>query len=175
MPELFVTMWAQKMGINVYHGVDISFDIAEGDAFHTSTNPLNEVIANFGLRSPRTTGSFKTPRVTLKDSSQSTGSHVSARLVCDATGFSRRLTSKSGNKEKFDGWNCDAYWAYFKERDISNVESRLEHWDYPATKHICFPECCGWFIKLISWHQAPLGNLMDLVPRLSTKPKRGFL
>lgn len=29
MSELFVTMWAQSIGINVYHGVDISFELAE--------------------------------------------------------------------------------------------------------------------------------------------------
>lgn len=27
MSELFFTMWAQKQGINVYHGVDVDFDV----------------------------------------------------------------------------------------------------------------------------------------------------
>jgi flavin-dependent dehydrogenase len=173
MSELFLTMWAQKMGINVYHGVDIGFEIADDDAFDTSTSHREEAIAGSGLKNRRTTGSFKPPRVALKDSSQSTGTSVSAKLVCDATGFSRKLTSKFGNKEKFEGWNCDAYWAYFKERDVCNVESRLDHWDYPATKHICFPEGWGWFIKLISWHQAPLANLMDLVAYVIYNAKSG--
>jgi hypothetical protein len=53
------------------------------------------------------------------------------------------------------------------------VESRLDHWDYPATKHVCFPEGWGWFIKLISWHQAPLGNLMDLVAYVIDNAKGG--
>jgi hypothetical protein len=94
-------------------------------------------------------------------------------MVCDATGFSRGLTSKFGNREKYAGWNCDAYWAYFKEKDISNVESRLKHWDYPATKHICFPEGWGWFIKLISWHHAPLCKLMDLVAYVIDSARNG--
>src|ERR1700735_1273764 len=128
---------------------------------------------NVGRKNPRNTDSFKTPRVVLKDSSQSIGTKVSARMVCDATGFSRRLTSKFGNKEKYNGWNCDAYWAYFKEKDIPNVEDRLEHWHYPATKHVCFPEGWGWFIKLISWHHAPLSNLMDLVAYVIDNAKKG--
>jgi hypothetical protein len=172
MSELFVTMWAQKMGINVYHGVDISFEIAEGDAFHTSTNHLNEVIANFGLKSPRTTGSFKTPRVTFKDSSQSTGSHVSARLVCDAAGVSRRLTSKFGNKEKFDGMHI----RLSSKREISlMLKAAWSIGIIRQLKHICFPEGWGWFIKLISWHQTPLGNLMDLVAYVIDNAKKGFL
>lgn len=150
MSELFLTMWAQQMGINVYHGVDIGFQVTKKGAIHTSIDrPASR--------------SFEVPRVVLKDSSGLIASHISARMVCDATGFSRGLTSKFGNREKYKGWNTNAYWAYFKEKDVPNVESRLKHWDYPATKHICFPEGWGWFIKLISWHHAPLCNLMDLV------------
>jgi flavin-dependent dehydrogenase len=163
MSEFVLTMWAQKMGINVYHGVDVGFEIAEDDAFDTSTNRHEETTANSSLNNWRTTDSLRPPRVVLKDSSRSIGTHVNTKLVCDATGFSRKLTSKFGKKEKLGKWNCDAYWAYFKEKDVYNVESRLDHWDYPATKHICFPEGLGWFIKLISWHQAPVANLMDLV------------
>ncbi|KAJ7797508.1 hypothetical protein B0H14DRAFT_3493652 [Mycena olivaceomarginata] len=98
-----------------------------------------------------------------------THSTPSARIstlawFCDASGFSRRLTSKFGARENFDScWNTDAYWTYFREKDTSNVDGRLLAWNYPATKYICFPEGWGWFIRLISWHYAPLVNLMDLV------------
>jgi hypothetical protein len=111
----------------------------------------------------------------LRDSSQVLGDRVDARLVCDASGFSRKLTGKFGPKQKFPGWNCDAYWAYFREKDISTVESDLglDHFDYPATKHMCFPEGWGWFIKLISWHHAPLSNLMDLIAYLIDNAKGG--
>lgn len=158
MSELFMTMWAQQMGISIYHGVDIGFQGTKKDGIHTSTHITPD-------------GSFKAPKVVLKDSSGLIGTHISARLVCDASGFSRSLTSKFGNREKYTGWNTDAYWAYFKEKDISNVESRLKHWEYPATKHVCFPEGWGWFIKLISWHQAPLCNLMDLVAYIINSAK----
>jgi hypothetical protein len=87
MSELFLTMWAQKMGIDVYHGVDIGFEIAEDDAFDTPTCHHKKAIAGPGLKSWRATGSSKLPRVVLKYSSQSTGTHVNTKPVCDATGF----------------------------------------------------------------------------------------
>ncbi|MCJ1394630.1 hypothetical protein MMC18_007510 [Xylographa bjoerkii] len=173
MSELLLTMWAQKLGINVYHGVDIDFEIPEGRAVDSSASHIRETVSDSGIEHGRSTDSFTSPRAILKHPFQSVGSHVSARMVCDATGFSRKLTSKFGNKEKFPGWNCDAYWAYFRPRDDSKVESRLDHWDYPATKHMCFPEGWGWFINLISWHHAPLSNLMDLVAYIIDKAKHG--
>ncbi|KAJ7797518.1 hypothetical protein B0H14DRAFT_2618891 [Mycena olivaceomarginata] len=114
MSELFMTMWAQSLGVNVYH-------------------------------------------------------------VCDVSGFSRHLTSKFGAREKFDsGWNTDAYWTYFHEKYTSNIDGRLLAWNYPATKHICFPEGWGWFIGLISWHHAPLTNLMDLVAHVIASAAAGI-
>jgi hypothetical protein len=86
----------------------------------------------------------------------------------DATGFSRKFTSKFGKRETFAVWNCDAYRSYFKEKHIPDVEDHLKHWDYPATKHICFFEGWGWFIKLISWNHGPLPNLMDLLAYIIT-------
>lgn len=35
--ELLFTMWAQGMGINVYHGIDIDFEAAEGTESHASS------------------------------------------------------------------------------------------------------------------------------------------
>lgn len=223
MSELFFTMWAQRMGINVYHGIDVSFNVSEeiDDASNLSSailswlpisrsstptpstaalsswlpisrsstptpngrispapptstpSALNNSMASTlsswlpmisRSNSPSPEKAFKTPRVDIFDSSGILkNGPVNTKLVIDATGFARKLTSKFGKKEKFDGWNCDAYWAYFKEKETPNVEDRLEHWDYPATKHVCFPEGWGWFIKLISWHHCPLANLMDLV------------
>lgn len=161
--ELFFTMWAQKMGINVYHGIDVAFQIRSQDEIKAPSNPSAWKLPAFGRQSPKPEEAFTTPRVLLKDFSGTLGPEVNARLVVDATGFSRKLTSKFGKRESFAGWNCDAYWAYFKEKPTPNVEDRLQHWDYPATKHICFPEGWGWFIKLISWCHAPLPNLMDLL------------
>jgi hypothetical protein len=47
MSELFLTMWAQKMGIHVYHGVDVDFKIGGDDVFGTSTNPYDDANAEF--------------------------------------------------------------------------------------------------------------------------------
>jgi hypothetical protein len=135
--ELFFTMWAQKMGVNVYHGVGTDFKVeenAEGENYPRSCSLVH--ISGDSSVQP----TFAAPQVMLKDTTGMAGSNVDAKLVCDATGFSRRSSSKFGAKEMFEGWNCDAYWTYFKERDGSKVDGRLENWDYPATKHICFPE-----------------------------------
>ena len=129
-------MWAQNMGINVYHDIDVAFDIDKSHETFTSKAPYNW-LPTLRWYTPSTEKVFKTPGVELKDSCRLINGQVNAKLVCDATGFSRKLTSKFGKKETFDGWKleCDAYWAYFKEKEILNVEERLEHWDYLATKH----------------------------------------
>ncbi|KAL8826287.1 MAG: hypothetical protein Q9170_007459 [Blastenia crenularia] len=155
--ELFFTMWAQKIGIKVYHGVECGIELP--DRADQAVTKLDDVTA-----SP----SVEPPKITLKDPMRpinTTDDNVHAKLVVDASGFSRKLTSKFGDKEKLGPWNCDAYWAYFKQKDsgFKNVDKRLNKWDYPATKHMCFPEGWGWFIGLISWHHARLANLMDLL------------
>lgn len=149
MLELFMTMFAQKMGIRVVHGAQAQLTVP-GSAT--------------GRLAPRPTVTFKSS-ATLK-----------ARLVCDASGFSRALTGKFGKKERLARWNCNAYWAYFKERPDSPVTAEslgFRNWNYPATKHVCFPEGWGWFIKLMSWHHSPLPNLMDMVSYLLDRAAAG--
>ena len=164
--ELFFTMWAQKVGINVYHGAECGIELPNG-AGQAVTELDDHAIA----------GSMNPPQITLKDPMRSIGTRtnrVKARLVCDASGFSRSLTGKFGKKEKLGPWNCDAYWAYFKQKDPGlNVDKRLLKWEHPATKHMCFPEGWGWFIGLISWHQAPLANLMDLLAYIVDRASEG--
>ncbi|MCJ1418649.1 hypothetical protein MMC32_004997 [Xylographa parallela] len=166
MCELFFTMWAQKLGINVYHGVECDIELPNG---------AGQAVGKFDDRV--TAGSMNPPQITLRNPLQSVGTttnSVNARLVCDASGFSRTLTGKFGNKEKLGPWNCDAYWAYFKQKDAGlNVDKRLRKWDHPATKHICFPEGWGWFIGLISWHHASLANLMDLLAYIIDSATKG--
>lgn len=151
MSELFLTMYAQSIGINVYHGVDIDFDITssqwKGTEVLTAADIPSKIVA---------------PKATLKNfPSKEQPTTMHAKLVTDATGFARKLTGKFGAKEKFPGFNCDAYWAYFRNKGTP-AEDRLLTWDYPATKHMCFPEGWGWFIQLISWERASLEDLMDL-------------
>ncbi|MCJ1384755.1 hypothetical protein MMC17_007873 [Xylographa soralifera] len=164
--ELFFTIWAQKLGINVYHGVECGIELPNG---------AGSAIRKFDDHV--TAGSMNPPQITLKDPMRSMGTttkSVNAKLVCDASGFSRSLTGRFGNKEKLGPWNCDAYWAYFKQKDAGlNVDKRLHKWDHPATKHMCFPEGWGWFIGLISWHHAPLANLMDLVAYIIDSTSKG--
>lgn len=154
--ELFFTMWAQKLGINVYHGAECGIELPNG---------AGQAVTRFD--DSMTATSINPPHITLKNPMRSIGTtttRINARLVCDASGFSRSLTGKFGNKEKLGPWNCDAYWAYFKQKPAaSNVDERLLKWEHPATKHMCFPEGWGWYIGLISWHHAPLANLMDLL------------
>ncbi|KAJ6588804.1 hypothetical protein B0H19DRAFT_1101209 [Mycena capillaripes] len=170
MSELFMTMWAQSIGINVYHGVMVDFEIPVGGTIKTDLglDSLTTIPGDIPVTS------FSAPKVILKDSSNAIGTSVDARLVCDASGFSRRLTSKFGAREKFDGWNTDAYWTYFREKDTTNIDDRLIGWNYPATKHMCFPEGWGWFIGLISWHHAPLANLMDMVSHVIASAAAGI-
>ncbi|MCJ1279935.1 hypothetical protein MMC21_007760 [Puttea exsequens] len=166
MSELFFTMWAQKIGVNVYHGVECDIELSNG---------AGQAVTKF--EEHVTAGSINPPHITLKDPIRvigTTTTTVNARLVCDASGFSRSLTGKFGHKEKLGPWNCDAYWAYFKQKDTRpNVDARLHKWDHPATKHMCFPEGWGWFIGLISWHHAPLANLMDLLAYIIDSARAG--
>ncbi|KAJ7801102.1 hypothetical protein B0H14DRAFT_3885267 [Mycena olivaceomarginata] len=152
-------------------GLDVSFQLDRrmSELFMTMRR-LREITSN--LDDHPSFASFTTPKAILKDSSNSIGTDIDARIVCDASGFSRHLTSKFGAREKFDsGWNTDAYWTYFHEKDTSNIDGRLLAWNYPATKHICFPEGWGWFI---GWHHAPLTNLMDLVAHVIASAAAGI-
>jgi len=167
MSELFFTMWAQKLGINVYHGIECGIELSDG---------AGQAVPKFD--DYVTAGSMNPPKITLKDPMRSIGTttnSVNARLVCDASGFSRTLKGKFGKKEKLGPWNCDAHWAYYKQKNGGiNADKRLHKWDHPATKHMCFPEGWGWFIGLISWHHAPLANLMDLLAYIIDSASEGI-
>ena len=138
MSELFFTMWAQKLGINVYYGADVDFKLEDKTKnVHVSRSwTIQKNIAN-PVSCQATPQTITPPEVILKNYPSSSASQIDARIVCDASGFSRKLTSKFGNKEKFPGWNCDAYWAYFRSKGDHKAAESLDHWDYPATKHIC--------------------------------------
>lgn len=64
---------------------------------------------------------------------------VNSKLVVDATGRFRRFSSKESRIKRFEGWNTNAYWAYFKENaDESTID--LRHYETSNTNHICLPE-----------------------------------
>ncbi|KAJ7706996.1 hypothetical protein B0H14DRAFT_3644144 [Mycena olivaceomarginata] len=101
MSELFMTrnMWAQSIGVNVYHGVAVDFEIPEGGSIMGNLDDMPSF------------GSFTTP------------------------------------KEKFDadsGWpNTDAYWTYFREKDLSNIDGRLLAGNYPPRSTSASPRAGG--------------------------------
>lgn len=107
------------------------------------------------------TDSTRPPQVILKNYPHpNAGTHVTSRLVCDASGFARKLTGKFGKKEVFEGWNCDAYWAYFRPKGLGLAENRLSHWDHAATRHIWYvPSSWLFSVDLINY-----SNVTNLCP-----------
>jgi flavin-dependent dehydrogenase/CRP-like cAMP-binding protein len=82
-----------------------------------------------------------------------------AKIVCDASGPAAVIGRHLGIRRKYPGFNTNAYWGYFTKKS----EVDLEGWDYPATRHLCFPQGWVWFIELASWERAPDENLQRLV------------
>ncbi|KAI9204076.1 uncharacterized protein BJ171DRAFT_128451 [Polychytrium aggregatum] len=92
-----------------------------------------------------------------------TGHSIKARIVADASGVTRALVSQKSKAVPFPNtFNCNAYWAYFKENTAHEPEQFAE-WNYPATKHIMFDEGWSWFIRIICWEKTPLANMMDII------------
>ena len=104
MSELFFAIWRQRIGINVYLGVDVDFD-----SKRSTTEPDLEI--------PKLFNHLHTPRVLLNDPSRATR-NGDTKLVCVAPGSQRKLTSMFGGKEKMGTWSCDAYWTYFRRKII---------------------------------------------------------
>ncbi|KAJ7355762.1 hypothetical protein DFH08DRAFT_1053215 [Mycena albidolilacea] len=155
MSELFMTMWAQSIGVNVYHGVAVDFEIPEGGLITSNLDDRPSF------------ASFTTSKVILKDSSNSIGTDIDARIVCDASNSAPGRSSTPAGTPTPTGHTS-------AKKDTSNIDGRLLAWNYPATKHICFPEGWGWFIGVISWHHAPLANLMDLVAHVIASAAAGI-
>jgi flavin-dependent dehydrogenase len=163
--ELFFTMLAQRLGVMVIHGASVDFPGSrlepgvkhvafelEGSAGYLPPGGRAEdEIFALDARGPEP-----------KDHKRST---LACDFICDATGFSRRLASRYAKRAEFDGFNTNACWAYFREKPDHTVTD-LPFWDHPGTKHVCFPDGWGWFIRLISWEKTPLANLMDLIDYL---------
>lgn len=145
--ELFLTMLAQRRGVNVYHGrtVDIESTRLSADG---NVVPVQD---NKGTTSSTST--------------------INCPLVIDATGRFRRYTSKASRIHRFAGWNTDAYWAYFACKDETDVP--LRGFEGSNTNHICFPEGWAWVIRLASWQSSPLANLMDLINYLIDHAEAG--
>ncbi|TVY83919.1 Flavin-dependent halogenase armH4 [Lachnellula suecica] len=138
--ELLFTLVAQRRGVNVYHGKEVDF---------TST---------------QVQGGVNTSRIHIKEdkSSSKPATTVVSSLLIDATGRFRQMTSKNAPLQRFEGWNCDAFWGYFT---CPKNESKIlfNFYEGANTNHLCFPEGWAWIIRLPSWEGSPIAGLMDMI------------
>lgn len=135
--ELFLTIVAQRRGINVYHSHQVDVNNTHLSA-EGNTVPIQDLEAD--KRQTKT---------------------VNCPLLIDSTGRFRRYSSKAARVRRFEGWNTDAYWGYFKCKDETKVPIR--QFEGPNTNHLCFPEGWAWVIRLPSWQGSPVANLMDMM------------
>lgn len=141
--ELLLTLYAQRHGVNVYHGRQI----------------------DFGGTSVK--GGVKNSRIEIAKgkSDGAPATRIDTSLLVDATGRFRQLASKSAPNHRFEGWNYDAFWGYFTcPTDESNMPFRF--YEGANTNHLCFPEGWAWIIRLPSWEGNPIPNLMDMISYL---------
>lgn len=169
--DLFLTLWAQRLGVQVYHGVSLLDVVTPDHLTKKDVNGMSTSTKNEKTKSSANSTSSNSDDPFKKFESsvtwQSDGGvagKLTTRIVCDASGFGRKVAGDFGPRESFDGWNHNAYWAYFKDKKVPGpIHEGLHEWNHPTTRHICFPEGWGWFIRLISWEHAALPNLMDML------------
>jgi flavin-dependent dehydrogenase len=143
MSELLFTLLAQRSGVNVYHGREVNF---------TSTRVQGGVKNN-------------TVEIAASKFNSRPGTTIDSSLLVDATGRFRQLASKKASLQRFEGWNCDAFWGYFTcPKDESKIPFRF--YEGANTNHLCFPEGWAWAIRLPSWEGSPVANLMDMITYL---------
>lgn len=115
--ELLLTLYAQRLGVNVLHGHSVNIDATDlGSADGASGEPVRVNVVTDGehLR-------------------------VQAKLLVDATGRFRRFASKASRKRTLPGFNTDAFWAYF-EFPGTDSDIPLPCYESCNTNHICLPE-----------------------------------
>lgn len=118
--ELLLTLYAQRLGVNVLHGHNVNIDattLSMGSPdTHCSLDPVSVKVA---------TGNGELSVVT--------------KLLVDATGRFRRFASKASRTRRLPGFNTDSFWAYF---ECPGDESDIPFPCYEScnTNHICLPE-----------------------------------
>ena len=144
MSELLFTLLAQRRGINVYHGKKVDFNASQIQGGTQSST------INVGDAAKGSTGAPK---------------DIKTSLVVDATGRFRQLASKKAPTKRFEGFNTDAFWAYYTHPED---ESNFPFDDYEGcqTNHLCIPEGWFWVIRLLSWEGNPTAKLMDMLSYL---------
>lgn len=116
--ELMLTLYAQRLGITVLHGKEVVTGEKSG---------------------AESDGKGDGATVQVQDSETLAMESVDTRLVVDATGRFHRYISKEARIEKIEGFNTNAYWAYF-ECPGDEADIRLRHYESVNTNHICLPE-----------------------------------
>jgi flavin-dependent dehydrogenase len=113
--ELLLTLFAQRLGVKVLHGHAVDIDATRFEENEST--------------------------VRVKNVETKKESEIRAQLVVDATGRFRRFASKASRIKRFEGWNTDAFWAYFEcPGDESNIP--LSNYESCNTNHICLAEGC---------------------------------
>jgi flavin-dependent dehydrogenase len=111
--ELLLTRFAQRSGIKVLHGHAV---FVENSCLAHSGSSLD--VQNIETRQEST---------------------IHTRMTVDATGRFRRVASKVARLKRFEGFNTNAFWAYFEEKtDEKNIP--LREYESCNTNHICLPE-----------------------------------
>lgn len=95
---------------------------------------------------------------------------INAKVVCDATGpasvLPRHFKTYRKAPELQDTFSYNSYFAYFRPKKSVPID----FWDYPATRHICFPEGWLWFISLVSWEDNSQEQIEAMVKHLIDHP-----
>lgn len=146
MSELLLTLLAQRRGINVYHGKKVDFNTSQiQGGVQNSTITVGDA-AKESTRMPE---------------------EIRTSLIVDATGRFRQLASKKASMKRFEGFNTDAFWAYYTHPEGED-ESKFPFNSYEScnTNHLCIPEGWFWVIRLLSWEGNPTAKLMDMLSYL---------
>ncbi|KAE9392988.1 hypothetical protein BT96DRAFT_924348 [Gymnopus androsaceus JB14] len=114
MSELVFTVFAQRLGVNVWHGyaADIQRTILSGEGDTVPIIRQSDKIEAIVAKSP---------------------------LVVDGTGRFRRYASKAGRIKRFENFNTDAFFGYFEAINEDAIQEELEGFEGGHTSHICFP------------------------------------
>ncbi|KAJ7179626.1 hypothetical protein C8R46DRAFT_1074311 [Mycena filopes] len=138
MSELVFTVFAQRAGVNVWHG--------------HAADIQNTTLSQDGDSVPIIRQADKTETLVSK-----------SPLVVDGTGRFRQYASKAARVKRFDNFNTDAFFAYFEGTNENAVPEELEGFEGGHTSHICFPEGWMYLIRFLSWHESPMENLLDMI------------
>ncbi|KAJ3840244.1 hypothetical protein F5878DRAFT_659567 [Lentinula raphanica] len=138
MSELVFTVFAQRLGVNVWHG--------------HAADIQNTKLSADGDSVPIIRQSDKTQTIVSK-----------SPLVVDGTGRFRQYASKAARVKRFENFNTDAFFGYFEAINEDAIPEELDGFEGGHTSHICFPEGWMYLIRMLSWHGSPMANLLDMI------------